>query len=380
MRVYFRSTALPMRFAQAIRTVFPALNLLTAQEWAAQMFGYRNWHELVRESEHFTGQPTDVWREDPAKWDNSFLGPKDSRPVDDYDVYQNKVLTRLAAGFMSESWRAGALYRVYDIAKTGKDPAPRLIELGKGTPLFNSLQKAWFYQEDHARVRRNDMDVPVFHFPAGAKDGEERSMHGYSVYCGFRDAKIADRWYDRSTGQPDGTLSAMRRTPGKFVVNAAFTIHEGGSEVETLTDEQGRVSITQKAVYRYWVQSPRRHMIGGCGVVLSVGARQDTPEHDKMEIHIAGGWHLPNGTAEVAYGGLIGEGPQDEVEHALINFCRTRVGMKERAGQIMVTHDGRPASEETAKDVWERLPEWLDSAGFAPCEDLIWPGVLQILE
>lgn len=62
MRTYFKSVAVPKRFAKAIVQLFPALKLSTAQEWAAQIFGYRNWHELDFFTKNYSGEPTpDIW-------------------------------------------------------------------------------------------------------------------------------------------------------------------------------------------------------------------------------------------------------------------------------------------------------------------------------
>ncbi|MCC5611034.1 hypothetical protein LC612_30860 [Nostoc sp. CHAB 5834] len=47
MRLQFRSLTRPKHLAERIETVFPALTHMQAQEWAAKILGYRNWHELA---------------------------------------------------------------------------------------------------------------------------------------------------------------------------------------------------------------------------------------------------------------------------------------------------------------------------------------------
>lgn len=46
MRLHFRTLTRPKHLAKRLTVVFPALTLMQAQEWAARLLGYRNWHEL----------------------------------------------------------------------------------------------------------------------------------------------------------------------------------------------------------------------------------------------------------------------------------------------------------------------------------------------
>lgn len=48
MRMHFRTLTRPRHLAERLAVVFPALSHMQAQEWASQMLGYRNWHELYR--------------------------------------------------------------------------------------------------------------------------------------------------------------------------------------------------------------------------------------------------------------------------------------------------------------------------------------------
>lgn len=47
MRLQFRTLTRPKRLAQQLQILFPALKHMQAQEWAARVLGYRDWHELA---------------------------------------------------------------------------------------------------------------------------------------------------------------------------------------------------------------------------------------------------------------------------------------------------------------------------------------------
>ncbi|WP_176000162.1 hypothetical protein [Burkholderia vietnamiensis] len=53
MRTYFRNTKRPKLVAESLTAVFPNLQYATALEWAAKIFGYRNWHELQSSVDEF---------------------------------------------------------------------------------------------------------------------------------------------------------------------------------------------------------------------------------------------------------------------------------------------------------------------------------------
>jgi hypothetical protein len=374
MRVYFRSTKLPMRFAQAIRTVFPALKLLTAQEWAAQTFGYRDWHDLSRESQNFRGQPTDVWRE--AALPTDYVSPdgRRTRRRDAYDNFQIQVFERLAAGTISSLWNTGLYQEIYRLAKGGEE-SPRIADFGKGTPLFNSIQKAWFRSEELGNNPRLTGEGQ-FWLPKGAsadfkvEEHEEYSLGEHAVVCGFADEKQANRYFGNSTGQPEEVLRLLRRSLGSEEVNKLLPVHAGASEAAAYADSLGRVVMTQSSKYRYWVKSPKNKMLGGFNLVISLRARQDSPIVDRLRLHVHSAWELATPEAEAACS-LLYAGPQDEVEDTLIQFCATLVGAPEHAGRIEVVHDERELSREIAEGILDVLPEWLAQAGFAPCNHLI---------
>jgi hypothetical protein len=47
VRLHFKTLTRAKHLAERLETVFPALSHMKAQEWAAQILGYRNWHELA---------------------------------------------------------------------------------------------------------------------------------------------------------------------------------------------------------------------------------------------------------------------------------------------------------------------------------------------
>ncbi|MBN3776174.1 hypothetical protein G3O06_01165 [Burkholderia sp. Ac-20345] len=48
MRMHFRTLTRPKHLAEHLSVVFPALSHMQTQEWASQILGYRNWHELSK--------------------------------------------------------------------------------------------------------------------------------------------------------------------------------------------------------------------------------------------------------------------------------------------------------------------------------------------
>lgn len=46
MRIYFKSMARPKRVARTMQDIFPLEKLSQCQAWTAQIYGYRDWHEL----------------------------------------------------------------------------------------------------------------------------------------------------------------------------------------------------------------------------------------------------------------------------------------------------------------------------------------------
>ncbi len=47
MRFYLTGLARPKRVAQHLSALFPNNKLSTCQEWAAKLYGYRDWHEMA---------------------------------------------------------------------------------------------------------------------------------------------------------------------------------------------------------------------------------------------------------------------------------------------------------------------------------------------
>ena len=47
MRFYLTGLARPKQVAQHLSAMFPGNKLTTSQEWAAKLYGYRDWHEMA---------------------------------------------------------------------------------------------------------------------------------------------------------------------------------------------------------------------------------------------------------------------------------------------------------------------------------------------
>lgn len=69
MRTYFPNTKRAKLVAESLTAAFPNLQYATALEWAAKIFGYRNWHELQTSVDEFT-TPTPLFSQiDPGRKD-----------------------------------------------------------------------------------------------------------------------------------------------------------------------------------------------------------------------------------------------------------------------------------------------------------------------
>lgn len=88
MRTYFRNTKRAKLVAESLTVVFPGLKHTEALEWAAKIFGYRNWHELDASA---NGAVT------PTPFPADELEPNESvlRGADDIAEFQEQKLQEL---------------------------------------------------------------------------------------------------------------------------------------------------------------------------------------------------------------------------------------------------------------------------------------------
>lgn len=58
MRIYFKSMARPKRVARTLQDIFPLEKLAQCQAWTAQIYGYRDWHDLEQTTSEGDHEPS----------------------------------------------------------------------------------------------------------------------------------------------------------------------------------------------------------------------------------------------------------------------------------------------------------------------------------
>lgn len=128
MRFYFSNMARPKRVAQLLKIIFPMQKLAGAQEWAARLYGYRDWHELV--------EITKAGKHTPNKFDEEL--PQDERLA--RQVEQGELIQEM----MNVSWVDSSMVVGCRLRLTSKSEAgfPRKAEgvPSGGGALFNILR------------------------------------------------------------------------------------------------------------------------------------------------------------------------------------------------------------------------------------------------
>ena len=58
MRFYLTGLTRPKQVAQHLSALFPGNKLSTCQEWAAKLYGYRDWHEMAEITKNVKNPPS----------------------------------------------------------------------------------------------------------------------------------------------------------------------------------------------------------------------------------------------------------------------------------------------------------------------------------
>ncbi len=330
MRTKFKSIELPKRLARAIVHVFPALKLSTGQEWAAQICGYRNWHDLNSSTRHFTGKPT------PDPFFAEHLALEQAFDADDGDGsvegevtrirYQMEVLDGLIEslstrfeGFWPPYWD------IMHLAHAGL-PSNR-VHFGSGSPLFMALQFPWFKLEDEGKTIFEDGDLIV--------SGSEESV---SLRNGFVSLKQADRWLRGAAKLSAAELSEIKSEFPGIAPRVA-----GGSVIRVHRNEEGRPLIVQSTRHRYWWRRTLDgRMIGGFSVTFKVISRQNDSSADEYQFCVHDAWNaLP-----VDFHTLVI--PSADATADVFRFLETRIGLAPLSGTVTFAYDDRPGSKAIA--------------------------------
>ncbi len=346
MRTYFKSVAVPKRFAKAIVQLFPALKLSTAQEWAAQILGYRNWHELDLFTKNYSGKPTpDIWFD--SLLDSTFEEQGNAKFEHQRArlAYQREALENLLNPMVGYSAVGAALMDLLYFAKNGDGAKP----YGNGSPLFNAIQAPWFTLEQRGQYALYEQEMEVY---AG----------DYIMRSGFTSVNQLLRWASGLTGQSIESLREEREDFYWFGVN--HPLQAGGSNVRLTQDELGNEVVVQSARYRFWVQRPNKRMLGGFTLTIHISSRRDTTDQDEIEFTIHDAWSDPKSPFTISEYGAFGVVEHDAIL-GLSRFLLTRIGMDAAQGLVKVTHDEQEESKSLAMDVRDLLFDMARDDGFS---------------
>jgi hypothetical protein len=141
MRVTFSSLAFPLKAADRLAYLLPALSVEQAQDWTAQVYGYRNWQQLSFEVDNLSDSvirslapelkySLDCYR--------ASCVSEDTRPCREQQMQMlHKLLgwTRKAAARLYVEWEPRGYW---------SDDRTALADLGPGTPAFQLVQRNVF--------------------------------------------------------------------------------------------------------------------------------------------------------------------------------------------------------------------------------------------
>lgn len=262
MRVNFNSVELPMRFANALRFMFPALKLSKAQEWCGQIFGYRNWHELQMTSANRTGAATQIWSPDEVDLNREPLVVLSREELE----RQRGVLY----GLMEKSSDPNqVLYALYCYAREGC----KLSATVDSAPLFSVLHKRNWFSE----LRRCSGSAWHTDFSLS----EYGLEGGYSVRGGFKSVTKALHWAKKANHESVEELIYE------------FKVASGTWNYRNLEFDLPISSFTAGAPF--WICGPRNRMEGGLALEATITAHLFEPWKDKLDICVSHVWDVISG-------------------------------------------------------------------------------------
>jgi hypothetical protein len=372
MRLEYRSLTRPKNIAKRIGVVFPALSHMQAQNWAAKLIGYRDWHELSQHVRSYEGEETPDYVLD---LDTMLKGGKQPQEATDFfkrGFKQRDILTALLGGV--EPPDMASLFFCVDPNNSGFR-FNKLGETGKGSAGFVGL------------------GYDLFEHPGEGSDGQGSGIH---EEIGFPEpGEDVSRAHVR-LGVPQGAdaeqfikamlkrLQRLSEAPfpgyagvardvllGESFGVTTLEVEDAGDDIPIDSEEEPKLA-TQSRWLRYFVMADDEPQ-GFVVVHMEIQADSDSDDV-RIEIEIVEGW---SGLHDMA----------EEVEDALISsisgdiaplVCRV-LWFRGGGKQFDVTVDIRSESEsrltwvlaesigESTRDlVAERCPgrQWMQGLYF----------------
>lgn len=358
MRAYFRSTEIPMRFARATQYVFPHLKLGTAQEWAAQLLGYRNWYELVQAAGPSVTNPTPLFASPPDEdEDEGEALSAWERASNDWAHYQFQTLGQIVGPAINVIAAQELAHRIMVLANLGGKPPKSSIDkmnLGSGQPFFRLLQQRWMGPEPQAEDGLGNL-VGYF-VPVGGGQPEVALEH-HSGYVGFDGPAMARRWLDGLYGVPEAETKQRLRSGDDDDVEDEIVLHTPQTSIVRAAVPGGQ-GVLQAGSRRFWAANGSDRMLGGCSLDFRFSATPDSSDHDLMEFTIGKLWAYPGTINMAVTKELMRLILLRRIGHFLGRlFLCSRIGMPAPAGKAVIRHDGRPSSAGLAAAVHAALSE-----------------------
>lgn len=141
MRVPFSSLVFPLKAADRLARLLPALSVEQARDWSAQVYGYRNWQQLSFEVENLADPivagltpelkyALDCHRASGVASNTHDRDEQQIQKLDDLLGWTRRAAERLYVEWEPRGYRS--------------DEAAELADLGPGTPAFRLMQRSVF--------------------------------------------------------------------------------------------------------------------------------------------------------------------------------------------------------------------------------------------
>lgn len=369
MRTHFDSLDRPKRIARVLAEFFPALKLMQAQEWVAQICGYRNWHDL-REVTSLQSHAASllmpqfdwegfVYKRVPESAYDEFLRNQElAGPLFEAQVaFMEKLLEPYGAQkAASDTWELAL--------NTDPDQIryPKAIHPGKGAALYEELQRPWFVRESHLGNTEPQEVIEDLEWTVGDSD-KVWSLTGYEIWCGFKNRRQLDRYLANTTGHPAAMLSMMRQSLVGEDFDRQFPLDGGGSDIRVGVDSNGHQVIEQSTRYRYWAADQRHRVAAQQEVMVRVTAWANAKQPDQCTIVLGEGWCGPDRLARAVYEGKLVYAVARCVSEGLEHFVRCRVAQDGAAIVNFICFDN-PHAAKVFGEFQQRVARELENEGF----------------
>lgn len=258
MRMAFRTLTRPKHLAERIEIVFPALSHMQAQNWAAQILGYRNWHELA----NLVSPDAEETPDFVVSIDDLLAGKNkdNSQAFFKRSGEQQKVLERLIGYPVSDMptlfFHINPNYPDVRYKKLGKT--------GKGAPAFKGFAYDLFSREGEAPGIGGGRGDTIGY----SEDADDDDDSGLYTYLGLPEAEDEEEFLSR-------LALKMRKSNipfngyDRYLVDALrgtdFGVTSLTVEPNESSDDEDQQSASQFRRYRFFILD--NHQPAGAAVL-----------------------------------------------------------------------------------------------------------------